>query len=56
MPLEPVARHGLFFDLCIETQLAPTLQQGDVIILCNLSSHKNPKAVARPWRRSDTLS
>ena len=56
MPLEPVARPGLFFDLCIETQLAPTLQQGDMIILCNLSSHKSPKAVARPWRRSDTLS
>jgi hypothetical protein len=56
MPLEPVARHGLFFDLCIETQLAPILQPGDVIILCNLSSHKSQKAVARPRRRSDTLS
>ena len=32
------------FDLYIETQLAPTLQRGDVIILDNLSSHKSPKA------------
>ena len=32
------------FDLYIETQLAPTLQAGDVIILDNLSVHKSPKA------------
>ena len=32
------------FDRYIETQLAPTLQPGDVIILDNLSSHKSPKA------------
>ena len=32
------------FDLYIATQLAPTLQPGDVIILDNLSSHKSPKA------------
>ena len=32
------------FDLCIETQLAPTLQPGNVIILDNLSVHKSPKA------------
>ena len=32
------------FDLYIETQLAPTLRPGDVIILDNLSSHKSPKA------------
>ena len=32
------------FDLYIETQLAPTLQTGDVIILDNLSVHKSPKA------------
>lgn len=32
------------FELYIETQLAPTLQTGDVIILDNLSSHKSPKA------------
>lgn len=32
------------FDLYVKTQLAPTLQPGDVIILDNLSSHKSPKA------------
>jgi transposase len=34
------------FDLYVETQLAPTLQPVDVIILDNLSSHKSPKASA----------
>ena len=34
------------FDLYVKTQLAPTLQPGDVIILDNLSSHKNPGAAA----------
>jgi hypothetical protein len=38
------------FDCYIETQLAPTLQPGDVIILDNLSSHKSPKASAMPAR------
>jgi transposase len=32
------------FDTYIATQLAPTLQPGDVIILDNLSVHKSPKA------------
>jgi transposase len=32
------------FELYVETQLAPTLQPDDVIILDNLSSHKSPKA------------
>jgi hypothetical protein len=32
------------FELYVGTQLAPTLQPGDVIILDNLSSHKSPKA------------
>ena len=32
------------FDLYVETQLAPTLLPGDVIVLDNLSSHKSPKA------------
>lgn len=32
------------FELYVETQLAPTLRKGDVIILDNLSSHKSPKA------------
>ena len=32
------------FDLYIETQLAPTLTSGDVVILDNLSSHKSARA------------
>ncbi len=32
------------FDLYIETQLAPTLTRGDVVILDNLPSHKSQKA------------
>ena len=32
------------FDLYIETQLAPTLQPGDVVIADNLSSHKSAHA------------
>jgi len=36
--------NGDLFDTYVETQLAPTLQKGDVIILDNLSVHKSPKA------------
>ena len=32
------------FDLYVETQLAPTLEPGDVVILDNLSSHKSAYA------------
>ena len=32
------------FDSYVETQLAPTLSKGDVIILDNLSSHKSARA------------
>ena len=32
------------FDIYIETQLAPTLTPGDVVIADNLASHKSPKA------------
>ena len=35
-----------FFDLYIETQLAPTLHKGDVVILDNLATHRSPKAAA----------
>ena len=35
-----------FFDLYVQTQLAPTLQKGDVVILDNLATHKSPKAAA----------
>ena len=34
------------FDVYIETQLAPTLQPGDVVIADNLSSHKSAWAQA----------
>jgi transposase len=34
------------FDTWIETQLAPTLQRGDIVILDNLPSHKSEKAKA----------
>ena len=34
------------FDTYVETQLAPTLQPADVVILDNLSSHKSAKAEA----------
>lgn len=40
----PINRAG--FDTYIETQLAPVLNQGDVVILDNLSSHKSAKAAA----------
>ena len=32
------------FELYVETQLAPTLSAGDVVILDNLSAHKSPTA------------
>lgn len=34
------------FETCVETQLAPTLSKGDVVILDNLAAHKSPKAEA----------
>jgi len=34
------------FETYVETQLAPTLQAGDVVILDNLASHKSEKAKA----------
>jgi len=34
------------FETYVETQLAPTLRRGDMVILDNLSSHKSPKAAA----------
>ena len=36
----------VLFETYVETQLAPTLQPGDVVILDNLSSHKSEKAAA----------
>ena len=34
------------FEVYVETQLAPTLKPGDMVILDNLSSHKSEKAAA----------
>jgi transposase len=34
----------LAFEAYIETQLAPTLRKGDVVILDNLAVHKSEKA------------
>ena len=34
------------FEVYVETQLAPTLKPGDVVILDNLGSHKSEKAAA----------
>ncbi len=34
------------FDAYIETQLAPALKPGDVVIMDNLAAHKSPKAEA----------
>ena len=38
----PITR--LAFEAYIETQLAPTLRKGDVVILDNLAVHKSEKA------------
>ena len=34
----------IIFETYVETQLAPALKPGDVVILDNLSSHKSPRA------------
>jgi transposase len=34
------------FETYVETQLAPTLAKGDVVILDNLAAHKSPAAEA----------
>lgn len=49
------------FDIYIETQLAPTLQRGDVVILDNLSVHKSSYAAViirkcQSARKTDPLS
>lgn len=40
------AMNGEMFSLYTRTQLVPTLREGDVVILDNLSSHKAPAAAA----------
>jgi transposase len=34
------------FETYVETQLAPTLEKGDVVVMDNLSAHKSPRAEA----------
>tara|TARA_R110002020_G_scaffold34066_26_gene103769 strand:+ start:39823 stop:40068 length:246 start_codon:yes stop_codon:yes gene_type:complete len=36
--------NGRFFETWIETQFAPTLSPGDVVILDNVAFHKSPRA------------
>ena len=40
------AMDGEAFDVYVETQLAPLLHKGDVVILDNLNVHKSPRAAA----------
>jgi len=40
------AMNGAAFDTYVETQLAPVLNPGTVVILDNLSTHKSPRAAA----------
>ena len=47
----PGAMNGEAFATYVETQLAPALQRGTVVILDNLSTHKNARA-ARTLRKS----
>ena len=38
------AMNGAAFDAYVRTQLAPTVEPGDVVVLDNLSVHKSPRA------------
>jgi transposase len=40
----PMTRH--LFEVYVETQLAPTLKSGDIVILDNLPAHKSEQARA----------
>lgn len=43
--------NGPAFDTCVETQLAPVLDPGTVVILDKLSTHKSPRAAEALRRR-----
>ena len=49
------AINGPAFDTCIETQPAPALDPGTVVILDNLSTHKSPAAARRPPPAAEAL-
>jgi transposase len=38
------AMNRQIFETYVETQLAPTLQKGDIVIMDNLAAHKSPRA------------
>lgn len=40
------ALNGAVFDAYVRRQLAPVLQQGDIVICDNLNVHKSPRAAA----------
>jgi transposase len=42
---------GAAFDVYVETQLAPALGRGDIVILDNLNVHKSPRAAQALKRR-----
>ena len=49
------AMNRKIFETYVETQLAPTLRPGDVVILDNLASHKSEKAKAALRKRGAWL-
>ncbi len=49
------AMDGDAFEKYIETQLAPSLKKGDVVVLDNLSAHKRDKAAKAVQRRGARL-
>ncbi len=49
------AMNGDAFQTYIETQLAPTLRKGDVVVLDNLSAHKREKAKKAVQKRGAWL-
>ena len=38
--------NGRIFEIWVETQLAPTLSKGDIVILDNVAFHKSERAAA----------
>jgi hypothetical protein len=43
------------FETYVETQLAPTLEKGDVVVMDNLSAHKSPAAEKAIRAKSDRV-
>lgn len=51
----PGAMDRIAFNTYVETQLAPTLRRGDVVVLDNLAVHKSAKAAAAVGERGAWL-